>query len=44
MANVLGAGKQTAIFAALAEGPSIRSIERIAVRAAIMQEAKNLGA
>jgi IS1 family transposase len=29
MANVLSAGKQTAIIAALAEGSSIRSIERI---------------
>jgi hypothetical protein len=29
MANVLSADKQTAIIAALAEGSSIRSIERI---------------
>jgi transposase-like protein len=29
MANVLSAGKLTAIIAALAEGSSIRSIERI---------------
>jgi len=44
MANVLSADKQIAVIGALAEGSSIRSIERItgvlhhAVKAAIIQE------
>jgi len=47
MANVLSADKQIAVIGALAEGSSIRSIERItgvhhAVKAAIIQEFRNL--
>jgi hypothetical protein len=39
MANVLNTDKKIAVIGALAEGSSIRSIERItAVRAAITQE------